>query len=166
MIQALAIVIVLLLGAVGYQTVRVADEQASHERTKTDCATVKQRLSDELAAKTTAARVTEQALQADANQARRATDEAVAELTRQRDAIRADRLRIAANRVRPVPVPSPAPTAGTSKAEPRDLGAELSGAIAGAEEDEALRAGVIQENLKSCYAQYDSAREKLARASK
>lgn len=157
MIQAFIAAIIALAALLGLQTVRLSNEQAAHAKTVAKFAQEKQQAADKLSEATTKARETEQAMQAKANTDRRQADEAIKSLTRQRNALRAERLRNnAATTI--TSLPSAPISAGAAQISTKPDSAQLSGSIGSAEEDEALRADIIRIELLSCYAIYDRAR--------
>lgn len=150
-----AAAVIALCALLGLQTVRLSSEQSAHAKTVAAYAQEKAKAAEELAHATTAARQKEQALQAQANQDRKQSDETIEALTRQRNALRAERLRNqAANTAK---LPATTEPAGTSQAAAEPDRAELSGSTGSAEEDEALRADMIRIELLSCYRAYDRA---------
>lgn len=151
---------VVLIFAVNIK-MKLSDEKAAHETTKGELAKLRTDAAEKLAEQEKTFRATEDELRATADASRKATNEAVSEATRQRDALRAERLRNAAlaratNTVtRTTSVASPGPTPSV------DYGAELSGSIGEQEEDEALRAETLRVKYIECYSGYNEAREKL-----
>ncbi|XVJ69957.1 MAG: hypothetical protein HEQ39_10070 [Rhizobacter sp.] len=163
MIQnALIAVIAMFAVLLGVQTLRLSNEQAAHAKTVAACATAKQDAAEKLATETAKARKTEQQLQIKINQDRRQADEAIEALTRQRNALRAERLRN--NAANAAKLPAPSESAGAAQAGPDPDGTELSGSTGSAEEDEALRADIIRIELKSCYSAYERATKVLSHA--
>ena len=163
MIQALIAAVIALCALLGVQTVRLSSEQSAHAKTVAAYAQAKAKAAEELARATTEARQKEQALQAKANQDRRESDETIEALTRQRNALRAERLRNQAASA--AQLPATTEPARAAQAGPKPDGAELSGSTGSAEEDEALRADIIRIELNSCYRSYDRAIRVLNHAS-
>lgn len=152
----LGVVIAGLVAAIGWQSIELSNERADHAKTVTAYAQAKEKAAGELAKVTAGARQKEQALQASANQDRREADETIEALTRQRNALRAERLRDnAATNAAKLPATTEPP--GTAQAGSEPDRAELSGQIGSAEEDEALRADMIRIELMGCYRAYDRA---------
>ncbi|HEV6964631.1 MAG TPA: hypothetical protein VK305_04385 [Roseateles sp.] len=147
---------IVLAALLGWQTVRLSDEQAAHAKTHLACEAGKRQAADQLAALTADARRKENDLRAAADNTRRKSDEAIAAIARQRDAI-AQRLR---NQAKPAAAQlpgAPAP-AGAEEVAPRGDGPELPGPIR-AGLDEAARAEVIRVELLGCYEAYDAAQK-------
>ena len=164
MIQALVAVVIALAALLGLQTIRLANEQAAHSKTDAACKEDKRVAAEHLANETAEARKKEQALQSKANEDRRASDETIDDLTRQRNALRAERLRYnaAANAAK---LPAATEPAGAAQAAPEPDRSELPGSVGSAEEDEALRADIIRVELKTCYSAYERATKVLNHAS-
>lgn len=158
MIQNALIASVIALAALlGLQTVRLSNEQAAHAETVAAFAKAAEKASKDLAKATEEARKKEQALQAQANLDRREADEAIQALVDARNMLRAIRLRNKADAAKLPAAPEPA---GTAQVATEHDGAELSGQIGSAEEDEALRADIIRFELMYCYRQYDRAADR------
>lgn len=155
----IATLLALALAVVSYQLYLA---QVGISKAETRISTMETTHAIALAAAQEKARDAEHKLSTDVAVIRKETNEKVDSLNAQRDALIKRVRRAEANAATALLLPRASENSGDREAASGDTGAELLGSFGAEDVSEAVRADIIREQLKGCYAQYESVRQSIS----
>ena len=157
--------ITLLVAAGGLlitQTMRLHTSQLEIAKLELEMSDARAQTAIAVEAASASARRTEQGLSLSSATTRKETNEAIRNLTTQRDALLRRLLNAETNRTSSTPLPQATSATSARGIAPANSGAEFLGSFGSADVEEALRADTIRLQLVACYRQYEEARKALS----
>jgi len=155
--------LVVIGGLLVAQTMRLHKSQLEVAGLELEIASERAATAIAVAAAIESVRKTEQDLGLSSAVTRKETNEAIRNLTAQRDSLLRRLLNAEANGATSSPMPKASAAASTGGATQGSDGTQLPGTIGSEDVEEALRADTIRLQLAACYRQYNKAREALSR---